>query len=135
MTSGGYTRTTRCIEVTVQPSFLEDQSDPDENRYVWAYHVRIRNTGHETVQLMRRTWQITDGQGQTIEVAGPGVVGEQPVLEQGDAFEYTSGTPLNTPSGFMRGVYRMTILASGEVFDVTVPAFSLDSPHGQGRIH
>ena len=132
---GAYKITTRAIEVTVQPSFLEDQSDPDENRYVWAYHVRIHNVGQETVQLLRRAWRITDGNGQTIEVEGPGVVGEQPVLEGGDAFEYTSGTPLNTPSGFMQGTYQMTVSSSGELFDVAIPPFSLDCPHGRGPSH
>ena len=131
----GYTKTTRAIEVTVQPSFLDDQSDPDENRFVWAYRVQIRNKGLETVQLLRRNWRIVDGKGQVIEVEGPGVVGEQPVLEAGDVFEYTSGTPLNTPSGFMQGSYRMTVSSSGEVFDVAIPAFSLDSPQGSGPIH
>ena len=132
---GGYSKTTRSIEVTVQPSFLEDQSDPDESRYVWAYRVRIYNKGQETVQLLRRTWRILDAKGQLMEVEGPGVVGEQPVLEAGDVFEYTSGTPLNTPSGFMQGFYQMTYQASGEVFDVDIPPFSLDCPHGSGPIN
>ena len=130
-----YTETTRAIEVTVQPFFLEDQSDPDESRYVWAYRVRISNKGQETVQLMRRKWRIIDGKGQVTEVEGPGVVGEQPVLEAGDSFEYTSGTPLNTPTGFMQGTYRLTASATGENFDVAIPIFSLDSPHGGGRVH
>ena len=135
MMESGYSKTTRAIEVTVQPSFLEDQSDPDENRFVWAYRVRIFNKGQETVQLLRRTWRILDGKGQVMEVEGPGVVGEQPVLEAGDVFEYTSGTPLNTPSGFMQGSYQMTIPTSGEVFDVVIPPFSLDCPHGGGPIN
>jgi ApaG protein len=112
----GYSKTTRAIEVTVQPSFLDDQSDPDENRFVWAYRVRIYNRGQETVQLLRRNWRIVDGKGQVTEVEGAGVVGEQPVLEAGDVFEYTSGTPLTTPSGFMQGSYRMAVASSGEVF-------------------
>jgi ApaG protein len=131
----GYSKTTRAIEVTVRPAFLDDQSDPDENRFVWAYRVRIHNKGRETVQLLRRSWRIIDGKGQITEVEGPGVLGEQPVLEAGDVFEYTSGTPLTTPSGFMQGFYRMTISSSGEVFDVAIPAFSLDSPQGVGPIH
>ncbi len=131
----GYTETTRGIEVTVQPFFLEDQSDPDENRFVWAYRVRIRNGGSETVQLLRRKWRITDGRGQIIEVEGPGVIGEQPVLEAGEAFEYTSGTPLNTPTGFMQGSYGMVTAGSGEAFEIAIPIFSLDSPHGGGPIH
>lgn len=131
----GYTETTRGIEVTVQPFFLEDQSDPDENRFVWAYRVRIRNGGSETVQLLRRKWRITDGRGQIIEVEGPGVIGEQPVLEAGEAFEYTSGTPLNTPTGFMQGSYGMVTAGGGEAFEIAIPVFSLDSPHGGGPIH
>ena len=135
MDDGGYTETTRDIEVTVQPFYLEDQSDPDENRFVWAYRVRIENKGHETVQLLRRKWRITDARGQVIEVEGPGVINEQPVLEAGDSFEYTSGTPLNTPSGFMQGSYRMVTASTGELFDIAIPIFSLDSPSGEGPIH
>lgn len=131
----GYTETTRAIEVTVQPFFLEDQSDPAESQFVWGYRVRISNKGQETVQVLRRRWRITDGKGQVTEVEGLGVVGEQPVLEAGDSFEYTSGTPLKTPTGFMQGTYRLTSSATGETFDVAIPTFSLDSPHGDGRIH
>ena len=135
MIDTGFTKTTRAIKVTVQAFFLEDQSDPDENRFVWAYRVRIDNEGAETVQLLRRKWRIIDGRGQITEVEGPGVIGEQPVLEAGESFEYTSGTPLNTPTGFMQGFYQMTAAESGETFDIAIPAFSLDSPHGEGRIH
>ena len=125
----GYTATTRGIRVTVQPFFLEDQSEPEEGRFVWAYRVQIENTGPSAVQLMRRSWQITDGRGRIIEVQGEGVVGEQPLLEAGESFEYTSGTPLETPSGIMKGAYHMVAPTSGESFDVAIPAFSLDSPH------
>jgi ApaG protein len=131
----GFTATTRSLEVTVQPFFLEDQSDPEESRYTWAYRVRVRNGGSEVVQLIARRWKIVDGRGQVIEVEGPGVVGEQPVLEAGDTFEYTSGTPLNTPSGFMQGAYRMIVVATGEAFEILIPAFSLDSPYAGGQIH
>lgn len=123
-----YSQVTRSIRITVQPSFLEDQSAPAESHYVWAYHVRIDNEGSETVQLRTRYWRITDGRGRVQEVRGPGVVGEQPVLEPGGSFEYTSGTPLATPSGIMTGSYRMET-RGGEMFDVAIPAFSLDSPH------
>lgn len=123
-----YDKTTREIRVSVRPTFLEDQSSPDENYYVWAYRVQIENQGHETVQLRDRYWRITDGFGRVQEVRGPGVVGEQPVLKPGERFEYTSGTPLATPSGIMLGTYRMETDA-GESFDVEIPAFSLDSPH------
>jgi ApaG protein len=129
-----YTETTRSIQVTVQPIYLEEQSAPEEQRFVWAYHVRIENLGGETVQLRTRHWRITDGLGRVQEVKGAGVVGEQPVLEPGGSFEYTSGTPLPTPSGFMVGTYQMET-PSGERFDVAVPAFSLDSPHQPMKVN
>ncbi|MSP83496.1 MAG: Co2+/Mg2+ efflux protein ApaG [Alphaproteobacteria bacterium] len=129
-----YQKTTRDITITVQPAYLEDQSQPTKGHFVWAYQVRIENGGHETVQLLNRHWRITDARGRNHEVRGPGVVGEQPVLKPGEAFEYTSGTPLATPSGFMVGSYGMET-AGGEQFDAEVPAFSLDSPHQRGQIN
>lgn len=123
-----YSQTTRSIRVSVKPTFLEEQSSPAEHHFVWAYHVRIENTGGETVRLRNRHWRITDRFGRVQEVQGAGVVGEQPVLEPGESFEYTSGTPLTAPSGIMSGSYQMET-ARGEKFDVTIPAFSLDSPH------
>lgn len=122
-----YHSKTRGICVRVRPIYLEQQSNPDENYYVWAYNVRIENDGPETVQLVHRHWRITDAQGRVQEVRGEGVVGEQPVLKPGESFEYTSGAPLPTPSGIMHGHYEMTT-ALGEKFDVEIPAFSLDSP-------
>ncbi|MBW8268273.1 Co2+/Mg2+ efflux protein ApaG [Caldovatus aquaticus] len=131
-----YCETTRGIRVTVRAFYLADQSQPERAHYVWAYRVTIENLGTETVQLLRRTWRITDAQGRTQVVHGAGVVGEQPVLEPGESFEYTSGTPLPTPSGFMRGLYHMVVTGTGEAFDVVIPAFSLDSPHlPSGRLH
>ncbi|UFN47755.1 Co2+/Mg2+ efflux protein ApaG [Roseomonas sp. OT10] len=124
-----YAATTRNIRVSVRPFYLADQSSAEEGRFVWAYRVAIENQGRETVQLLRRTWMITDALARTQRVHGDGVVGEQPVLEPGESFEYTSGTPLPTPSGIMRGAYHMVVPASGETFDVEIPAFSLDSPH------
>lgn len=129
-----YTQTTRSITVTVQPVYLEDQSSPGENHYVWAYHVRIENAGRETVQLRKRFWRITDSFGRIQEVRGPGVVGEQPVLQPGESYEYTSGTPLTAPSGIMVGAYQMET-SRGESFDVAIPAFSLDSPHQEIRLN
>ncbi len=123
-----YSRTTRDITVTVEPFFLEDQSTPEESHYVWAYRVHIENNGPLVVQLKNRHWTITDARGRRQEVRGSGVVGEQPVLEPGESFEYTSGTPLLTPSGLMVGTYEMES-ESGDIFLVDVPAFSLDSPH------
>ena len=132
--SGKYANTTRDITVRVQPFYLEDQSAPEENHYVWAYHVEIENNGAQTVQLLARYWRITDSGGNVQEVRGDGVVGEQPVLEPGESFEYTSGTPLPTPSGIMVGTYQMES-GSGERFDIRVPAFSLDSPYQAAPIH
>jgi ApaG protein len=130
-----YEARTRDILVKVRAFYLDDQSEPDEGRYVWAYRVAVENHGADTVQLLRRTWHITDAHGHTQHVHGDGVVGEQPVLEPGQAFEYVSGTPLTTPSGFMAGQYHMVVRGSGESFDVSIPAFSLDSPHADGRVH
>ena len=129
-----YQKTTRSIQVTVIPIYLDDQSDPAENRYVWAYRVSLENKGSETVQLLTRYWNITDANGKVLEVRGDGVVGEQPILRPTEIFEYTSGTPLSTPSGIMVGSYRMQT-SEGESFDVEIPAFSLDCPYDQRRIH
>jgi len=129
-----YAQTTRGIRIVVQPHFLEDQSTPDENHYVWAYKVKIENHGPRTVQLKNRYWRITDAIGRVQEVRGPGVVGEQPVLHPGESFEYTSGCPLPTPSGIMAGTYEMHA-EDGEVFDVAIPPFSLDSPHQPRQVN
>src|SRR5579862_8512367 len=123
-----FTETTRSIKITVRPAFLPQQSSPGDNHFAWAFNIRIENLGSETVQLQSRHWRITDALGHVQEVKGPGVVGETPVLRPGDSFEYQSGVPLETPSGIMAGTYRMRTEA-GEKFDVTIPAFSLDSPH------
>jgi len=129
-----YSLTTNAITITVQPFFLENQSEPEENRYFWAYHVHIENNGNATAQLLTRHWRIVDARGSAHDVIGDGVVGEQPVLAPGEAFEYTSGTPLTTSSGFMSGSFRM-IGEGGLVFDVAVPAFSLDSQDGPRPVH
>ncbi len=126
---------TRELRVTVRAFYLHDQSEPERGHYVWAYRVSIANEGKRTVQLLKRTWLITDAQGRTQRVHGEGVIGEQPVLEPGESFEYTSGTPLSTPSGFMRGTYHMVATDSGEAFDIAIPTFSLDSPHQPGGVH
>lgn len=125
---------TRNISVSVETSFLEKDSDPDEQYFVWAYRITIENQGSETVQLLKRHWQITDAQGRLQEVRGEGVVGEQPILAPGEHFTYSSGTPLQTASGFMRGSYQMQN-QDGDDFDVDVPAFSLDSPHDAPQLH
>jgi ApaG protein len=125
---GQYRAMTQGISVEVSPVFLADRFDPSQSVYVWAYTVEIKNYSPETVQLTARRWQITDGNGITQIVEGPGVVGEQPILRQGDSFTYTSSCPLRTPSGLMRGTYRM-MTRDGVVFEATIPAFSLDSPY------
>lgn len=123
-----YTANTREIAVSVEPTYLETRSSPDNSQYFWAYRVIIENQGRETVQLMSRHWMITNARGELTEVKGPGVVGEQPVLKPGESFEYTSGAPLDTPSGMMAGAYQMES-ESGERFDIEIPAFSLDRPN------
>lgn len=129
-----YSKETRGVRITVSPIFLVEQSSPDEQHYVWAYHVEIANEGSSTVQLMTRCWHITDARGQTQTVRGPGVVGEQPTLHSGETFSYTSGAPLQTPSGFMVGSYEMAT-AEGERFDADIPAFSLDSPYAPSSVN
>ena len=123
-----YEAVTHGIRVRVTPQYLEEESAPDESRYVWAYTIDILNEGGETVQLRTRHWRITDATGRTEEVRGPGVVGKTPVLEPGESFRYTSGCPLSTPSGIMVGSYQMTTGDGGRI-EVAIPAFSLDSPH------
>ena len=122
-----YRKTTRNIEVEVEPFFLPERSDPAEGRYLWAYRITIANHSDGHVQLVSRYWRIVDGLGRVEEVRGPGVVGEQPELNPGDSFQYTSGCPLRTPSGIMVGAYTVRS-SDGEFFDVEIPAFSLDLP-------
>jgi|SRR5271165_3104737 ApaG protein len=125
-----YMTVTHQVKVTVEPIFEPDRSDPDEGRFFWRYVIEIANLGDKPVTLMERHWRITDGDGRQQDVRGPGVVGEQPTIEPGKAFRYASGCPLTTPSGLMVGEYRM-LASDGESFDVAIPAFSLDSPHGK----
>jgi ApaG protein len=125
-----YQATTRDISVTVQPQYLADRSEPAKRQYFWAYTVEITNQGGTAVQIKRRHWIITDGRGQRHEVKGPGVVGEEPIIEPGESFRYTSGCPLDTPDGFMVGSYDV-IGDDGSTFSVAIPAFSLDSPESR----
>ena len=129
-----YEAITNKIKVAVEPLYLEDESDPDLHRYFWAYRVEIENQGDDAVQLRDRFWKISDANGKIEEVSGPGVVGEQPILQPGEIFEYTSGCPLTTPSGIMVGSYRM-ITQEGSEFDVEIPAFSLDIPDDRPSIN
>jgi ApaG protein len=125
-----YSSVSNKIRVTVEPKFLAEHSEPDEGRYFWSYTIEIANGGDVTVQLTHRHWEITDASGRREEVQGPGVVGEKPTLKPGEAFRYTSGCPLSTPSGIMVGTYRM-VDETGRAFDVEIPAFSLDSPYAK----
>src|SRR5262245_591270 len=129
-----YEAVTQGIRVRVVPQYLEEESSPEDSRYVWSYTIDIVNEGSETVQLKTRHWRITDATGRTERVRGPGVVGGTPVLEPGASFRYTSGCPLTAPNGIMVGSYQMTTEAGGRI-DVAIPAFSLDSPHTARRLN
>jgi ApaG protein len=122
---------TRNIRVTVESEYSPERSSPPQNRWVFLYSIRIVNEGRETVTLLSRYWIITDAVGATKEVRGPGVVGEQPVLEPGESFEYTSGCTLPTPYGSMRGTYQM-VNDREEHFDVEIPLFALAEPYSTG---
>lgn len=119
---------TNNVRVEVESHYAPDRSQPFENRWFFHYTVRITNEGDETVQLLSRHWVITDGTGRVEEVRGPGVVGEQPVLAPGESFEYTSGCPLKTSTGTMRGTYQM-VTEDGNHFDVEIGLFSLAEPY------
>lgn len=122
-----YSAETEGVVVRVRPSYLAGQSEPAEGRWVWAYQIEIVNLTGGPVQLVARRWTITDALGRVEEVRGPGVVGEQPVIEPGDSYAYASGCPLATPSGSMVGAYFMQD-AEGRMFEAAIPAFSLDVP-------
>lgn len=129
-----FEHTSEGVHIAVQSYFLDEQSRPEESLYVWAYRVKVTNDLDEPVQLINRHWIITDGHGETQEVKGVGVVGEQPMLGPGDSFVYTSGTPLYAPTGFMHGSYDMRTV-TGRMFQADIPAFSLDSPYSNNPIH
>jgi ApaG protein len=129
-----YQESTRSIHISVEPFYVQEQSSPEDGRFVFGYRIQIDNQGEETVQLISRHWRITDAIGRTLEVRGEGVVGRQPVLAPGETFEYTSGTPLATPNGIMVGSYQV-VTASGEHFEVAIPAFSLDAPGRTPRLN
>ena len=122
-----YRAITENIEVTAEPEFAPDRSNPDNGTWFWTYTIEIRNLGEETVQLRARHWEITDARGVMQVVDGVGVVGEQPILRPGQSFRYTSGCPLRTAQGIMRGRYEM-VASNGRRLEVSIPAFSLDAP-------
>lgn len=115
------------IAVHVVSEYIPDQSNAAENRFVFAYHVRIENNGLQPAQLLSRHWIITDGNQKVQEVKGEGVIGEQPTIQPGEIYEYSSGAVLQTPVGSMKGSYQM-VDATGETFDATIPIFTLASP-------
>ena len=118
---------TRGVRVIVSPSYMAEESKPDESHYLFTYHIVIRNEGSKTVQLQSRHWVITNGEGHHEDVRGPGVVGQQPRLKPGEAFEYTSYCPLDTPVGTMSGTFQM-IGEDGDKFDAVIAAFTLARP-------
>ncbi|WP_341820963.1 Co2+/Mg2+ efflux protein ApaG [Wolbachia endosymbiont (group A) of Myopa testacea] len=130
-----YTLTTNFVEVTVLPIYIEEQSIPYENCYIWMYNVKIKNKSQSTIQLLSRHWQIIDYKGKINEIAGVGVIGKQPVIKSGEVFKYTSGTYLNAPSGIMQGKYEFLNEESIKIFEVMIPPFSLDSPYVKTRPH
>jgi ApaG protein len=119
---------TRNIRIRVESRYEPERSDPSEGAWFFVYRIRISNEGPETVQLMSRHWIITDGNGKVEEVRGPGVIGEQPVLEPDQSFEYSSGCPLGTEFGTMHGSYQMVTL-NGEHFEVEIAPFALSLPY------
>ena len=122
-----YSLITHGIRISVKTNFLEDQSDEDKNLWVWSYHILIENNRAETVQLIDRYWKITDETGHINEVKGAGVIGQQPIINPKNSFQYSSGTPLSRPSGFMDGAYNM-IYEGNKPLKVIIPTFSLDKP-------
>ena len=119
------------FRVDVQPRYLQEQSAPQQGLIVFAYRIKITNTGSVTAQLISRVWNVNDANGHTEKVKGLGVVGQQPLLKPGDAFEYTSGTRLRTPTGTMHGSF-FCVAEDGEKFDVDVPMFVLDALSADG---
>ncbi len=129
-----YEQETAGMIVRVDPQFLPQESRPADSRYVWAYTIEIENRRPDPVQLISRFWRITDENGTTQEVRGDGVIGQQPVIEPGESFTYTSAAPLAAPSGVMMGAYSMQ-RQNGEAFDINVPLFALDSPNNSRRVN
>lgn len=130
-----YSAETASIVVRAEPCFLPQESNPEAHEYLWAYTIEIENRSRETVQLISRYWRIADATGRIQEVGGAGVIGQQPTLNPGESFRYTSACPLSTPSGMMVGAYEMVRTQTGERFSVAIPAFALDSPDEMRRLN
>jgi len=109
------------------PVYIDERSDPENSNFFWAYRIVIKNDSDSTIQLLRRYWHITDGNGRIEVVTGEGVVGEKPVIKPGDSYDYTSGCPLTTPSGIMTGKFFL-VDELGKELEIAIPAFSLDLP-------
>lgn len=129
-----YSETTNNISISVSSEYLHQQSDPSDDHFTWAYHVHIKNIGNKIIQVLARHWKITDTKGVSHEIVGDGLVSQQPILKPGGVFEYSSGTPLATSSGFMSGSLLL-IADDGELFRAVVPSFSLDSPQPNRALH
>ncbi|MDE0993172.1 MAG: Co2+/Mg2+ efflux protein ApaG [Rhodospirillales bacterium] len=129
-----YSEITNDISVSVSPEYLDQQSEPSDDHFTWAYHVHIENTGSKTIQVLTRHWKITDIKGVSHEIVGDGLIGQQPILKPGEFFKYSSGTPLSTSSGFMSGTLLL-IANDGELFRAVVPSFSLDSTQQIRALH
>jgi ApaG protein len=123
-----YRQITNDIEVTVNPEYEDDQSSPFDSFFIWEYNIKIKNNSSDIVQLLRRHWVLVDDKGQVQEIEGDGVIGLQPVLKQGEEFNYTSSVHLTQPSGVMMGSYEMAKM-DGDIIKVEIPSFSLDCPH------
>lgn len=122
-----YAEETRGFIVRVVVNFLSEQSEPEKQRWFWAYHIRIENVGDMAAQLLTRHWDICDARGARHVVDGEGVVGDQPVIKPGGSYDYVSGCPLTTPSGWMQGSYHM-LGEDGSRFDISIPKFALAAP-------
>ena len=122
------------IEISAEPIYLEDESEPHSDQFVWSYQITIQNRSQRSIKLRKRCWHITDSNGFTHEIKGDGVVGLEPVVKPGESFSYTSGAVLSAPSGIMFGNYEMES-PEGDTFSVSIPAFSLDSPHERHQFH
>ena len=129
-----FSSSTNDISVIVRPEYLTEYSSPDTHQFTWAYHVEIKNLGRENVQILSRHWKIVDSNGKGQEIVGDGLVGEKPTLKPGESFEYTSGTPLNSPSGFMSGLFHAISKSHGR-FNIEVPTFALDGPTRPKKYH